>query len=457
MIRASGPILTAEQMRAAEQQSDVALDVLMERAGAALADAVWRFGGGAPALVLCGSGNNGGDGYVAARILAERGLSVRIAATGPSTVDPARGMAERWTGPIEEMEGPGAPVIVDCLFGSGVNRPLPDSVQAELRRLRASAQMWIAADLPSGVSADCGNDWGAVRADVTVAFAALKPAHLLFPAAALCGTVLLADIGIKVASQMQVIARPTLASPNFSDHKYRRGYVVVVTGAMAGAAILSSEAALRAGAGYVVRLGDGAPAHARLSAIIDRVDDLERQLADDRIGAVVIGPGLGREADSAERVRTALASDRALVLDADALHLTTPAALQARTAPVILTPHDGEFAALFPGIEGDRIESTRAAARACGHVVVRKGPATIVAAPDGRIGIGYGARHWLATAGTGDVLAGICGAMLARRLCAFDAACAAVWLHGEAARLVGPAMVADDLIAALPQAVTQCR
>lgn len=449
MIPLGGPVLTAAEMRAAEAASGVALDVLMERAGAALAEAVWRFGGGQPVLVLCGPGNNGGDGYVAARLLAERGLPVRLAASAPPATELARNAAAAWRRDVEDVIGAEpAPVIVDALFGTGLSRPLTAELRASLHRLVSSATLTIAADLPSGVGTDDGGDLGMARADITLGFAAAKPAHLLQPSAAGCGRVLIADIGCPVASRTEVLRRPVLAAPGPADHKYTRGMVAVVPGEMAGAASLGVTAAARI-AGYTVFCGKGDAPH----SVVRR--GFEKMLADPKLGGLLIGPGLADTTENRARLDAALASPLPLILDAGALGLVTSMRLR-RHAATIVTPHEGEFGRLFGERTGSKLERARQAAAESGAVVILKGSDTVIASPDGRAAIAPMASPWLATAGTGDVLAGIASGLLARLHDPHDAACAAVWLHAEAARRAGPALIADDLAAHLPAALAAC-
>lgn len=427
------------------------VDTLMDRAGRAIAEAAWRFGGGRSTLVLCGPGNNGGDGYVAARLLKARGLNVRLAAFALPATEVARRAAMQWDGPVEGlMDASPAPVVVDAIFGTGLSRALDKDLAEALKRLRATARMVIAADVPSGVDTDSGADLGAVRADVTVALAVFKPAHLLHPAAALCGRVVAADIGIAVDGPRRVIGAPKFSVPFAFDHKYTRGLVAVLGGEMKGAAQLVATAAARSGAGYVVLTGDDDRSGTPLS-VVRRPADLA--LADTRTAAIVIGPGLGRSSAAEGLVMHALETARPIILDADALHLIRPGQIARHTAPVILTPHRGEFEAMFGRLPGSKIDQTLAAATASGATVIYKGADTVVASPDGRVGLAAGASPWLSTAGTGDVLAGIAGAMLARGLDVHDAACAAVWLHNRAAQLAGPAFIADDLCAPLPAAL----
>lgn len=445
----SGYVLTAAEMRYAEAASGVSLQTLMDRAGCALAETIWRFGGGQRVLILCGPGNNGGDGYIAARVLAAWGVEVSIAASGDPRSDLAIAARAAWDGPIGSLaDAEPAPILIDALFGTGLTRDLPPEIAEPLHRLASAADLVIAVDLPSGLGTDDGRDHGAVKADITLAFGAAKPAHLLQPAASLCGKVRIADIGFDCLSHVSVLARPILTRPGPADHKYTRGLVVVAGGAMPGAAALSATAAARSGAGYVVGVGvtDDLP-----HAIVRRdADDLASSLDDPRVGSVVIGQGLGHGSGADDMIRLALASRHPLVIDGDAL---AAGIAVDRPAPMILTPHAGEFARMFGSADPARskIDRTCAAAEASGATVIFKGADTVIASPDGRVTLCPPVSAWLSTAGTGDVLAGIIGAMLARGLPPHDAACAAVWLHGEAARLAGPGMIADDLLTQLPR------
>ena len=446
------PILTAAAMRRAEDAAaGDDLWPLMERAGRAVAAAVRRLAAGAEVLVLCGPGNNGGDGYVAAAALAARGANVRVAASAEPASDLARRARSRWSGAVERLGDAGpAPVLVDALFGTGLSRPLGGDVAAALTRLVGAATLSIAVDLPSGVATDDGALLGVERAlDLTLALGAVKPAHLLLPAAPWCGTVRLLDIGIAADGDDRVLGAPAFPAPAPDAHKFTRGMVAVVAGRMPGATALAATAAAHA-AGYVLLLGSTTD---RLPHAIVRRRWDEGALADDRIGAVVVGPGLGRDDEARRRLAAALASDRALVIDGDALHLLDLAALRDRTAPVILTPHAGEFAHLFGTGGGSRIERARTAATSCGATVVLKGPDTVIAAPDGATRVAHHRVPWLATAGSGDVLAGLAGALLAQGRDPFRAAQQAVWLHTQAALHAGPAFVADDLAAAIPAAI----
>ncbi|MBM6574860.1 NAD(P)H-hydrate dehydratase [Microvirga sp. SRT01] len=451
MIPLAGrPILTAVQMWVAEAaHGDLA--GLMEQAGQGIATAVRRLATGAEVLILCGPGNNGGDGYVAARRLAESGHPVRVAASAPPATDLARAAADRWIGAVERLaDAAPAPILVDSLFGTGLSRPLADDVAHHLHRLAASARLLIAVDLPSGVATDDGSVLTEPpAADLTLALGHAKPAHLLQPAARYSRNARIIDIlapSGKVkgeGSTTFVLSTPDLPEPGPDSHKFTRGMVAVVAGAMPGASDLASLAAMHAGAGYVLHLGDadGIP-HALV-----RKTYSDAALDDPRIGAVVIGPGLGRDDTARARLAAALASRRPLVIDGDALHLFDPDA--SRHAPAILTPHAGEFKALFGHTHSSKIDRARAASARADAIVIYKGPDTVIAVPDGRAVVAGDASDWLSTAGTGDVLAGATGAMLASGLDPFAAACAAVWLHGEAARLCGRSFIADDLAAAL--------
>jgi len=451
------PILTAAETRAAEAAlfaAGISVDALMALAGAAVADAAWRFAGPVPTLVLCGPGNNGGDGYVVAAELKARGVSVRVAASGEPGTDAARAARARWGGPVETLaDARPASLLIDGLFGTGLTRALAPEIAAALTRLAAAARHRVAIDLPSGVATDSGALFGEVPAfDITVALGALKPAHLLLPAAGRCGRVVVGDIGLDTgAATLRAIGRPRLAAPGPQDHKYSRGKVAVVAGAMAGAAALAAGAAMRA-AGYVELIGG--EQHGSPRALVRR-PWTAKALDDPRIGAVVVGPGLGRDRAGRMRLDAALAAGKPLVLDADALVLIGRSRHD-RLAGHVLTPHRGEFDRLFGAGEGDRLARARAAAAQSRAIILLKGADSIVAHPDGRAAMAPIAPSWLASAGTGDVLAGIVGAMLAGGRAPFDAAQAALWLHADAARRAGPALIADDLAAHLPAALAAC-
>ena len=446
-IPADAPILTSAAMREAEAACAVQgtpLSQLMELAGAAVADTAWRMAAGAPVLILCGPGNNGGDGYVAARLLAERGAEVRVAALAEPTTDLAKAARAEWRGPVEAVDAAlaPAPLIVDALFGVGLSRPLADDLELLLQRF--AGRRVLAVDVPSGVETDGNADWmPPLAADVTLALGALKPAHVLLPTAPACGRVLLAPIGITPRSTMRTLPPLKADTPAATAHKFNRGMVLVFAGPMPGAAGLASAAALRAGAGYVVLEGSE---RAPLSAIITESDArFGERLSDPRVGAVVIGPGFPAGDELLFDVEAALDSGKPLVLDAAAIAAALPRLCET-PCRAILTPHEGEFARAFPELYGSKIDRAKAAAVRTGAVIVYKGADTIIAAPDGRVVAAWPGSPWLATAGTGDVLAGACGAMLARGGDAFDAAVAAVGWHIAQAERIGRGLVADDLV-----------
>ena len=443
------PILTAAELaRLEEKAMDAGTDArtLMERAGRALASAILHRYGARDTLVLCGTGNNGGDGYVAARHLAEAGASVRIATIGDPATDAARSARSDWTGPTESLSADTRPadLLVDCLFGTGLSRPIDDTIAAPARRLIEAAHRPVACDLPSGVDADSGEiltDLGSF--DLTLALGALKPAHRLMPAMARCGIVATTAIGLTGGSDWFEIAAPDLPPPARDGHKFDRGMVHCLSGAMPGAIALSAHAAARAGAGYVrvstSRMIDTLPA-----SIVQTEDPAA--LDDERIGCLLVGPGMG---DIPPLLTVALTKTHPLVLDADALkHVGEPERLQGHDA--ILTPHEGEFRTLFGDLEGSKADRALQAAATSHCVIVYKGPDTLVAAPDGRLGFAPPATPALATAGAGDILAGIIAACRARGMEPFEAACAGVHLHGRAAEACTEPFIADDLVAALP-------
>ena len=450
-MSADRPILTSDAMRATEQTAiddGTSVEQLMERAGAALAEASYRFAGPMPALILCGPGNNGGDGYVAARHLTDRGVQVRVAALSEPQSPAAQWARGEWQGEVEQLsqDTKSAPLLIDALFGTGLKRGLEDAVSLVLSGLAHEAVVAIACDLPSGVEADSGALLNPLHEfDLTVTFGALKPAHLLAPAMHKCGRVVLGDIGIEARSDWHEIGPPELPPLKADGHKYDRGLVHALAGKMPGAITLAAKAAARAGAGYVrvstSRTIDGLPAS------VVQTDTAE--VNDPRIACLLVGPGMG---DIPQVLTLALTSKSPKVIDADGISfLGDPDRLRGQDA--ILTPHEGEFVRLFGEIDGSKPIRALEAARRSGAVIVYKGPDTLVAAPDGRLGFGPPAPAWLASAGTGDVLAGVIAAMRARGLEPFEAACAGVWLHGRAAEIAAPQMIADDLAEAIPQAL----
>ncbi len=450
-------ILSVAQMRAAEDRviaTGVSIDALMQRAGKGAAQWVWRMAAGRPVTVLCGPGNNGGDGYVIAEDLRARGLAVFVIAAAAPATAAARNARSLWQGEVLAL-GSKTPcgVFVDCLFGSGLNRPLAPPHLAELQRLATRNTIRIAIDLPSGVASDDGAllQDGLPSFDLCVALGAWKFAHWLMPAAELARQTRLVPLGIDEPDGVsQCLQRPALTVPDAHSHKYRRGYAAIVGGSMAGAALLSAKAAMRL-AGYVALCGAKArgPDALVLRRWVDVVDD-------DRVGALLIGPGLGRDATARAKLADALAANHRLVLDADALQLTDAAQIAGLPHTAILTPHEGEFAAMFGALSGSKVDRASAAAAASRAVIVLKGADTVIAAPDGRVAVAPPASGWLASAGTGDVLAGLCVAAYAGRAEPFAAACTAVWLHAAAARHCGAGLIADDLIDTIPIAMREC-
>ncbi|WP_198018923.1 NAD(P)H-hydrate dehydratase [Azorhizobium doebereinerae] len=460
--------------------------VLMDRAGAAVADVVARRPLSTRITILCGPGNNGGDGFVAARVLAQRGYRVRLALLGQRErlAGDAALAAARWTGPVEEAaacELGDADLIVDALFGAGLARDLDGAARALVERIAASGKPIIAVDLPSGIDGATGAVRGAAAQAVeTVTFFRRKPGHLLLPGRALCGKVRVADIGIPEAVLGEIrpatsvngpgLWRAAFPIPSATGHKYARGHAVVVSGGpwTAGAARLCARGCLRAGAGLVTVAAPEAalPLHAASYAALmirpgGTPEELAHLLEDARLSTVVLGPGLGVGEETRALATAAAGPGRAVVLDADALtsFAGDPKALAALIATArgaVVTPHEGEFARLFEGsglipAGADKLRRARAAAQALGGVVILKGADTVVAAPDGRAAIAENAPPYLATAGAGDVLAGLAGGLLAQGMAPYEAAAAAVWLHGEAARVAGPGLIADDLPEALPK------
>ena len=457
--------------------------VLMENAGRAVADAVARRWPRQKVLVLCGPGNNGGDGFVAARVLTERGWPVRVALLGPREAlkGDAAAMAARWTSPVEavalEVIGD-AGLVIDALFGAGLARPIEGPAREVIAAVDDARMPLVAVDVPSGVDGASGAVLGiAPQAALTVTFFRRKPGHLLLPGRSHCGETLVASIGIADAV-LDKVAPGTAANhpgwwreafpwPAPESHKYTRGHALVAGGAvMTGAARLAARAAARLGAGLVTVAAPEAafPIYAAaLTGIIVQpaggLDDFRALLADPRRNAALIGPGAGIGAETRDKVLAILAAKKRTVLDADALTSFAKNAevlFGAIHSPCVLTPHEGEFARLFAkrlGGSGSKLERARHAARTSGAVMLLKGNDTVIAAPDGRTTINPGAPPELATAGSGDVLAGMVLGLLAQDMPAFEAAAAAVWLHAEAARRFGPGLVAEDIVDALPAAL----
>jgi len=456
-------VLTAAQMRAAEQalfDAGTSVSELMEAAAGGAAEWIRRVAAGRSVTVLCGPGNNGGDGYVIARLLREAGNAVTVVAPLDPATDAARTARGRWDAPTMQT-GVDGDVLVDCLFGSGLARPLTAEHASLLCDLAARHRYRIAMDVPSGIASDSGAvlNEGLPAHDLTLALGAWKFAHWGLPGRALMGQLRLVPIGIApIGGAAQLIARPRIAAPAADSHKYIRGLLGIVGGAMPGASVLSAAGAQRAGAGYVKLLARAAATIIPPELVVDSAP-LAQALADPRMTAVLIGPGLGRDGAAKAMLGEALREARALVLDADALVLLAPNMI-ARNIPILATPHDGELETLcrnFGVIAEARRDRALALAKITGMVVLAKGPDTLVAAPDGRLAIGTPASSWLSVAGTGDVLAGIAASRMAGGADSFTAACEAVWLHGEAARLSGPAFTASQLAERVAEALAACR
>ncbi|MGQ0672510.1 MAG: NAD(P)H-hydrate dehydratase [Hyphomicrobium sp.] len=498
-------------------EAGVASLTLMENAGRAVAEeAACMVPRGGRIAVLCGPGNNGGDGFVAARHLKRAGFDVRVFLLGEREVlkGDAAEMARRWDGAIRppHVADPGSmDLVVDALFGAGLSRAAEGEAASAIATTNDAGRPVLAVDLPSGLDGNTGAPCGGgpvMRAARTVTFFRRKPAHLLLPGRLLCGEVVVADIGIPAAilandrfarpsgkrgtatsANGLALWRPAYPWPRLDGHKYDRGHAVVVSGPAhsTGAARLGARAALRIGAGLVTVAGPPAATAinaAHLTSVMVRAlggpSALADLLSDERLNAVLYGPGAGVGEETAAAVAMILRSPAAVVLDADALSSCageppggaapvgfgfTPArrsaalgrehvfdAIRRRAAPVVLTPHEGEFKRLFPECaDGSKLDRARAAASSSGAIVVLKGADTVIASPDGRAVINDNAPPWLATAGSGDVLAGFITGLLAQRMPAFEAACAGVWLHGECAAHFGPGLIAEDLSELLPR------
>lgn len=464
MLQPNDSILTAAQMRAAEQaviDAGSSVDKLMQTAGRGAAEWVWRIAAGRPVTVLCGPGNNGGDGYVIAEFLRECGLPVAVVAPIPPAT-PAAQNAKRacQVKSVTSSKNVHGAILVDCLFGSGLSRALSAELMLLLRDLASRHSYRIAVDVPSGIASDSGALLNHNLPDysLTLALGAWKYAHWTMPGCAQMGERKLVQIGvICLADSAQLLTRPTLPAPPSNAHKYIRGLCAVIGGDMPGAAVLSCEAAMHAGAGYVKFLGENTNTVVPADLVVDR-RNLDIALGDKRINALLVGPGLGRGDHAEAKLQTALRQHRNVVCDADALMLLAPEML-AESGKYIATPHEGELNQLcrsFAVISTSKREKASALAKASGMVIIAKGPDTIIAAPDGRLTIARPASSWLSTAGTGDVLAGIAASRLATGLKPFAAACQAVWLHSEAARLAGPAFTATELAGKVADAYAAC-
>jgi hydroxyethylthiazole kinase-like uncharacterized protein yjeF len=444
-------------MRAAEAASGVSEWELMQRAGRGAAEWVWRAAAGRAVTVLCGPGNNGGDGYVIAEVLRSRGLDVLVVAPEPPTTATAKRASDGYGGVVERaLGGRRAPVLVDALFGFGLSRPLGGECAKLLEKALASHSYTVAIDVPSGVQSDTGVWLGTpFAAHLTLALGAWKRAHWLMPASTAMGEKRPVEIGIRPEPDSDRLSpRPSLSAPARDSHKYRRGLLAIVAGAMPGAPLLAAKAALRAGAGYVKLLSAHSHPDAPAELVIDRG---EQAWNDRRIGALLIGPGLGRDDRARERLAAVLDTIKPAVLDADALHLLDWDALEGVAAHrLLLTPHEGELAALCEAF-GVTAESKLAKAQglrdATGANVLAKGPDTLLAPAEGGLVFLPAASSWLSAAGTGDVLAGIAASRLAHHGDPARAAEEAVWLHREAARIAGPAFTAGELARAVRPAL----
>ena len=473
-------LLTVDEMYAADKaaiDAGIPGETLMENAGGAIARAILERWTPRPVAILCGPGNNGGDGFVVARLLDAAGWPVTVALLG--SVENLKGdaavMAGRWRGAVVALDLAvldDAELVVDGLFGAGLTRPLDGVPRAVVEAIAARRLPSVAIDVPSGVHGDTGAVMGAAApAALTVTFFRRKPGHLLLSGRTLCGEVVVADIGIPEAVLDDIgptccVNAPALwltryPWPAAGDHKYSRGHAIVAGGGVetTGAARLAARAALRVGAGLVTVAAptDALPIYATtLEAVMTRVtadaDAFADLIADPRKNAVLLGPGGGVTEETRAKTLAALSAGKACVLDADALTVfkNKPDELfTAISSPCLITPHDGEYRRLFD-VAGDKVARARAAAETSGAAVLLKGADTVIAAPDGRAAINDNAPPELATAGAGDVLAGLALGLMAQSMGAFDAGCAAAWLHGACATHVGPGLIAEDLSEALP-------
>ena len=471
-MSAGRQILSVEQMTAADRAAIAAGtpgSVLMERAGTGVAEAIQARFTPRPTVVLCGPGNNGGDGYVAARRLALAGWPVRTASLARDRLTgDAADAASRWSGedvPLAPEAVQGADLVVDALFGAGLSKSLDAATRTVLEAAEASGAPIVAVDLPSGLPGDAARPLGyAPRCVLTATFHAKKPAHVLEPARSLCGEIAVVDIGLGEVDRVFLFENgPELwlsafPWPGPEAHKHARGRLVVVSGHIhnTGATRLAARAGLRIGAGLVTVLSppDAALVNAaHLEAVMLKSFANTGELADVAAGAkaAVIGPAAGVGEATAANLLALAETGAALVVDADALtsFKDDPVRLFAALDECdVLTPHPGEFERVFPGVMAaspERIAAARAAAKTAGAVVLLKGPDTVIAAPDGRAAVTTNGSPFLATAGSGDVLAGFIGGLIAQGMPSFEAACAAAWIHAEAGAGFGPGLIAEDL------------
>ncbi|HEV2363510.1 MAG TPA: NAD(P)H-hydrate dehydratase [Caulobacteraceae bacterium] len=450
---------------------------LMERAGAAVAAAARERFPGRSVCVLAGPGDNGGDAYVAARILGETGVEVTLEALSPPASTAAKAAATRWGGKALSLgeRSPKAGLVIDALFGAGLNRPLPPEAARLARTLARSGTPVLAVDVPSGLLGDTARPLGAAafKAELTVTFHRRKLAHVLEPGRSLCGEIVVADIGLGAVSARLYENRPALWLPTFpwpgaETHKHSRGSLIVVSGEAwsTGAARLAARAGLRVGAGLVTILSPPdalAVNAAHLEAVMLRPFETETELeaAASRVESAVIGPAAGVSEATLSNVLALARTGAALVVDADALTVfrDEPEELfSALDRDDVLTPHPGEFDRVFPGLlkgSPERVTAARTAAAKAEAVVLLKGPDTVVAAADGRAAVNLDAPPWLATAGSGDVLAGLIGGLLAQGMESFAAACAAAWIHGRCAALHGAGLISEDLPGLVPSVMKE--
>ena len=465
-------IMTVAEMGAADRAAvagGVPTTALMERAGLAVADAVRARFAPCPVVIWCGPGDNGGDGYVVARHLRRRGWSVRVEAAAPPATTAARWAAGRWKGETAPLspDPVAAGLYIDALFGAGLSRPLEGDVARLARAVSGLKAPVVAIDTPSGILGDTGRAQGdaAFRADLTVTFHRRKLAHVLAEGRRACGEILVADIGLEAPSEPFTLHENTpdlwaarFPWPALDAHKHRRGRLKVISGDAwsTGAARLAARGGLRIGAGVVTVLsppGALAVNAAHLEAVMLAPLDSEAGLEADAeaADAVIIGPAAGVGEATARNLSIIARTGAALIVDADALtsFRYDPAALfSALDRDDVLTPHPGEFERIFPGLlarSPERITAVREAARLAGAVVLLKGSDTVVAAPDGRAAVSLNGTPWLATAGSGDVLAGFIGGLIAQGMESFEAACAGAWIHAECGALHGPGLISEDL------------
>jgi hydroxyethylthiazole kinase-like uncharacterized protein yjeF len=480
-------LLTADEMSRAEQltvEAGTPSLTLMENAGRGVAEeVVRRFPRGSRVAVLCGPGNNGGDGFVAARYLRERGYQVRLALLGKQDelLRDTKEMAKRWDEAIEPMtlqSLENQQVVVDAIYGSGLRDEVNGVPAQIIEEVTARNLPVVSVDVPTGIDATRGTVHGlAFKSASTVTFFRRKTGHVLLPGRLYCGDVRTVDIGIPPSVLGDVAPRTFTNDPDFwlryfprlkiDGHKYDRGHAFVVSGPMesTGAARLAARAALRVGSGLVTVATSKAAFYinaAQLTAVMvspfDGAQGLSEVLSDPRITAVLIGPGAGLDAEVRDLVSSVLACEASAVLDADALNAFSDAPtelfdqIKSRPTAVVLTPHEGEFKRLFPELdnEGSKLERARRAAEISGAVVILKGADTVVAAPDNLASVTENALPWLATAGSGDVLAGLVTGLLAQGMAAFDAAAAAVWMHAEMAQTFGPGLISEDMEGLIP-------